>query len=78
MDKIQIIKVLKFIVTHLIDKDYLGVVELDHKKLMTSRDIEDSILEYPGILTAPPNDAYEKIDVYIIKGNAGVTCDFNL
>lgn len=78
MDKQVYLDIIKTIVGLLLIKDYEGVLRDDYAENLTPQEIEIAIKEYGGEITLPPEDSYNKMDVYEVNGRDEVSIDFNL
>lgn len=77
MDENEIKSIVHKLVRNLVNKDYLAIYEEDNRKLLTADLIEEAIIEYPGNITMPPENAFDSIDIYRISTNE-VAIDFDL
>ena len=78
MDKNKIIEILKYISKALAEKKYEEIAKNDFKHLLSKDDISLAIMEYGGTITKPPNNAYESVDIYIVKENVEANIEFDL
>ena len=67
MEKETVLNAVKDIVLNLIWKNYREVVEKDTMKLIPAKELQIAIEEYPGSITMPPDNAFDKMDIYVIN-----------
>src|ERR1700754_4756045 len=77
MDNEITIKIVKEIVVHLVRKEYAEIVAKDAIKLIPDDEIRIAIEEYPGTVTMPPDEAFVKMDRYVINDKA-IAIDMDL
>ncbi len=77
MDKEKISNVLRYIVDTLLSGRYEKLVEDDNQKLLTPDEIKMAIEEYKGVLTIPPEEAFDSFDTCEVNENEAAI-DFDL
>jgi len=58
------IPVVREVVQDLVAREFVRIAERDVLKLINSEEIRREIDDYPGILTMPPDDAFDTMEVY--------------
>lgn len=78
MNKQVYLDIVKTIIGFLYIKDYEGVLNDDYAENLTSQEIETALTEYGGEVTIPPEDSYNKMNIYKVRDRDEVSIDFNL
>jgi len=60
----KLIPVVKEIVRHLVDRNFEWISGRDTGKRITAEQIRNEVDDYPGVMTMPPDEAFEKMRVY--------------
>lgn len=77
MDKNKISIALREIVNLLVKHEFDQLVENDNEKVLTADEIKNAIDQYPGVLTMPPIETFEKFHLYEIT-ETECTVEFEL
>ena len=70
--------IIKKIVELLSYEDYEAIVRNDYERRLTPEEIKIAIKEYGGDITLPPEENYNRMDVYQVRDRDEVIIDFDL
>lgn len=59
-------RLLKSLVTLLVDSKYAEVVAQNRNGRLSESEIEEALKDYPGNITLPPDSAYDRVIIYDI------------
>jgi hypothetical protein len=74
----KIISLLEPLVRNLINKEYDFIYQSGMSGEYTAQEIEDFINEYGGVLTDPPDEDYENIEIYEIDDEPEYVIEYEL
>lgn len=66
------------VVALLVDKQYNTIVEKSFHKRVTADEIQYEIDDYPGVISNPPDSAYNNLLMFPVEGSDSVLVDFYL
>ena len=69
---------IRSLVKKLVEHKYEEIYHQDHDKAISVLEIQEAIDSYGQILSMPPDDAFDEIDIYETKDPSKVTVDFDL
>jgi|GEM_PF-1111162 len=64
VSKDKLVPVVKDIVRHLVDRDLEWIARRDTVKRITAEQMRNEVDDYPGVMTMPPDEAFEKMRIY--------------
>lgn len=71
-------KILKQVVSLLIDKNYDQIIQESIEKRCNPEDIQAAIESYPGKISMPPNEAFNDFELYKVEDSDEIIIDFFL
>jgi len=77
MDKTLIKEIVHDIVSKLVDRNFDAIYQNDDRKLISANEIKFAIDDYKGILTSPPIESFDSMDVYLVS-EIEANVDFDL